>query len=582
MDNQNQIGDGPDDNSVSSNQTNKNASNVNYVKENSSNPVENSSETPDLTQSLSSVSEPTNKGSLADPIKQDRQEEIIQPQVNNNINASNPETKSEDLNNTPEIKSETMVNSSNNASTTSSNNANTTPSNNPVINNSTEITEPKKSSRILLKVVLGLVIFFVLLLGGMVLITGLAAYDKIEIPNKTVHYGIKYIVQSIPFMPKTPDMIIAKSILVHKDVSTAKVKASLAMESNEFQELFGIGNNLDLLIEGPMDFSDPENPKLDVKINLINEFDADVRIIDETGYFRVNKIPLFVYAIFGIVTDDFSDNPVLERWVSYDLSQLETDARDALNEQKDESEKAESIIESKLGELMTDKLVPLMVLTDDEVDGFKTYKITMDFDSAKWNELETDMLRILELPESNRSVTEEEAFIVDNAQLSIWIDKDNYYTRKMLFVLNATADYKNQLNVLGAKSMVLGDKVNRAEMDLSDPSATKFSTALALNLSEFGEVFEINPPENPIDAETFVMEVMNYISKLMAEQYSQYGNPYGSNPYGSNEGDYEGFGDYEGYEGLENFEEFEESGITPEALEELYDYEMKEFDGIDY
>src|SRR3989344_8831556 len=108
-----------------------------------------------------------------------------------------------------------------------------------------------------------LLLLFIFILGAAFagLVYGVA-YEKIKLDkNQDIQKQVSYIVQSIPFMPKTPKFLLTKSALVHKKVTKQSFNASLAIDSDDLAGELGI-NKIDIEGTGSVDYSDPKNLKI--------------------------------------------------------------------------------------------------------------------------------------------------------------------------------------------------------------------------------------------------------------------------------------------------------------------------------
>ncbi len=357
----------------------------------------------------------------------------------------------------------------------------------------------------LMKAVVAIVLIL-LLVGGIGTAAVLAAYEKIIIPNEKVQDYVSYTIINLPFMPKTPKFVLEKASRAHEDVRSAYVNASIATDSTSFLSSVGL-SSFDMVIDGPMDFSDEENPKLKLNIKLTKEFDADVILLDNMVYGRINIIPAMVYAMLP-VTIDPNNNPFLDRWVAYDISPLETNARDALK-QNQPTNGTDTIVGERIKSMLNSRLLPKMKLSNETLDNRDMHKIDIKLNQNELQELEKDVAQILGgngAYYDSMAVTPNQLSAVNDVTIELWIDKSEYHVRKaqMLFTI-LSSSYENSLKVLGAQTII------------DTKSADTMTFAFTMTLDDLGRDFSdvITPPERSIPVEQFISEMNRYFDQQM-------------------------------------------------------------------
>ena len=389
------------------------------------------------------------------------------------------------------------------SSTTPMGSGSNTPTNTPPYFEAQQPMAPRKS-RALLFTLIGLGVFLLFLILSTTAIV-LAAYGKFDLPDKKMQEQLSYFVQNIPFMPKTPKYILLKSAQVHQSIGSAYTKISFSAKSPEFTQVPGFGDTLDFLIEGPVDASDTENPKLSWNMKLTKELDLDLKVIDENLYFRMNKIPAMIYPFIGLTSSNFTDNPITNRWVYYDLKTLDTEAATILDE-RSEDMTMDQITEDKLlliGEKLSDK----MVMSSDLIDGVEVNKITLKLTNAELSALEPEIMELLNMDQRVDSVytSGENPFsMINNVEITVYIEKSTYYMRRFDAIVDLVETQA------GEYSQVLGITTIANE----GSETNKVSFAMSASLSKLGEKFEADfiAPTGAISFEQFILDVTDFFT----------------------------------------------------------------------
>jgi hypothetical protein len=392
-------------------------------------------------------------------------------------------------------------------------------------------TPPARKSNGMLFALIGVAVFLILLFSAVGALV-LAAYGKIQLPDKKLQEMIAFKVQDIPFMPKTPKYVLLKSGLVHQGIGSANTKISLSAKSDEFTQIPGIGDTLEFLMEGPVDYTDTENPKASLNLKLTRELDLDFKFLDKKAYFKLNKLPAAIYPLMGLTTSNFESNPFLNRWVYQDMSTMETDASEMLDN-RTESETVDEVTENKLI-LLGEKLSKKMTLTEETKDGVGYYKVSMILTQEDLHELEPDIVELLELEKSGLYETSYQSSnsiisMLDNLEVNVWVEKGTFYMRRFD---SAVDIYESAMD---GYSQVLGIST------IANESTTDkvISIAMSASLDELGGTFaeDFTIPSQSITFEQYMLD----ISEFFAQQR------YGSMTDTQAGGDIEGFEDPQVY-----------------------------------
>ena len=210
-----------------------------------------------------------------------------------------------------------------------------------------EIETPKKSRGLLLAILL--IIFLVLftaVAGGVYVV----AYEKIDIGNDEVQSSVGNFVMSLPFTPKTSKYILGRMYIAQSEVSKHSFDVSAAFDTNDLLSDIGL-TNFDFATKGKIDYSDRENITFQVEIDLTEGVNVELRKVDSSLYFNIKKVPQTLLSLAGIDANKLSG--LLNIWVSHDLSDLESSAREELEEYKSENGKEKFDIPDEVFEIFS-------------------------------------------------------------------------------------------------------------------------------------------------------------------------------------------------------------------------------------
>ncbi len=355
--------------------------------------------------------------------------------------------------------------------------------------------------------------FFILFL--LLLITGTAygayaiAYEKIKLDKyPDIQNKISAVVMSIPFMPKTPKYLLVRSALVHQSVTRESFDVSVAVDSKDLMSALGM-SGLDLQAKGAVDYSEPKNVKVVVNGSITKDFNFELIKLDKILYFKVNKLPQLLLTAAGFKSEEF--NSLLSKWVSYDTTALETEARKSI-EDKEVDPLSKQFVDDEFQKYLDDKVLSKMKVENANEDSFEVFKITLVADSelidhlGKKLEAENNKMR-----KSNYNVlgasTDKLSDVVKSLSWEIYIDKKDFYTRKVVVKTDIEGDS------IDTGSLMLGNT-----SDLSKNKTAK--VAFAAKFSDFGKEITTVKPTDSITWEQF----LNLGSEIMQKKYSGMGN----------------------------------------------------------
>ena len=341
---------------------------------------------------------------------------------------------------------------------------------------------PKTKIRKPLAVVLLMLAIF--LLAG----TGAAAYlvaaEKIKINNPGLVVGIQKVVYSIPFVPKTPKMVILKAVEAHKKISRNTWELSISGRGmgSELGEIFG-SDTTDLLISGYSDFSDSENVRFKISANLGKEVQVELRKKDKILYANVSKMPLAIYAFIGLEPDKVK--LILANWIAIDVSGLNTEARNLLSEIPESSRQSQTqeTTQEILEKLLNEEVIPLSSMTTDKSQGYAVYKIVFRASPEQLDRIEeaagTDPGR-LKFSEW-----------LKNPVITLFIDKEKNLVRRAEATF--TIDYDQP----------------ETSIPLIGSGEEKADVAVVLKLDNFVEEMIIDVPDKSLTPDEFYQMVMD-------------------------------------------------------------------------
>src|SRR3972149_7476167 len=366
-------------------------------------------------------------------------------------------------------------------------------------------TEKKSKKGLILLTVFLLIVF--LLVAGLGSFAYAVAYEKIKLDKYPEwQKKISYFVIGLPFMPKTPKFLLAKSALAHQGVTKQSFDVSVAIDSNDLASSLGL-SQIDLQAKGVLDYSDPKNLIITTEVSITKDFNLELRKKDKTLYFKINKLPTYLFAFLGLNSDQLT--PVLDKWVSYNTSPLDTEARKQIQEDKEVDPLSEEFLDENFSKFFDEEVLSKMKLTETEENGIKLYKISVMADPelidhvGKILEQEATKQRGAQLNRTLDTEAQKLSEIIKKLEWEIYMDKKDYYTRKI--IISADAEF---------------DNVNYTSLYLnpSTPSSQrqKMSIAFAAKSDNFGKEVAVDLPTSSMTFEEFT----NVLSEIMNQVFS--------------------------------------------------------------
>ncbi len=368
--------------------------------------------------------------------------------------------------------------------------------------------------------------FLLFLLILLTIFTGLAgltyavAYEKIKLEKfPDLQKNISLFVIDLPFMPKTPKYLLSNTALAHQSVTRQSFDISLAIDSADLTSSLGL-SNLDIQAKGSLDYTDPRNIFGNLELSLTKDFNLELKKKDKMLYFKINKIPSFLFAFLGIGSESLQS--LTDKWVSYDTTPLDTEARKYIQEDKEIDPLSEEFIDENFNKYLDEKIFSKMHLDTVTEEGHAVYKITLDADAelidyiGKKIESITRQKSDFIHPQGKTEDLHKPSDFVKILKWEISIDKESYYTRKT--VLRADLEY-DENEGLGAFSM--GSLINPL------PSDNSAKIALAVKFDKFGEQVSVEEPGQSITFEEFTSLLSSAVNELYGGIFSEAKNQIG-------------------------------------------------------
>lgn len=336
----------------------------------------------------------------------------------------------------------------------------------------------------------------------------LVAYEKISTGRENIDRTISNFIVGLPFMPKTVRYVLEHSIAKSSAAKKATLDVSVALDYDGLNGLTGL-TSFDAAVNGPFDFTNVKKPQMSFNISITKDFNMDLRLKNSMTYFKVNKLPIYVTALLG------SQAEIVEkyksRWISYDTTPLETEARksmDTLSPQKSPTEKLNEAIYTRL---IKKQILPRIKMEKLKEADTKLYKLHLDITKDLVNTIED------ELTKTNKNNVKDDiptygtkfktADYIDTSYVDMWINANDYYISKIVF---------------SVKTKELGDTSSSSSNSLGyipgvESSGGTVSMVLAIAYSDYGKDVTIEVPADAITFEDFYKEITNdYINKQNA------------------------------------------------------------------
>lgn len=191
-----------------------------------------------------------------------------------------------------------------------------------------QILEPprdKKGPLIIFLIIFCLVFFFI---GASISAPFLIAYQIIPIHNESITTPVEEFIMNFSFMPKTPRYILRHIKQTQADVNTFSLNASFDFVTESISPLVG-KNNLPIIIQGPVDLTNPDNSLYSWDVSLGKDFNMHMVKDKENQYIRFITIPTSIADYIHLNQDQLG--PYMNQWVSYGNKEKKTPSYAAIH-----------------------------------------------------------------------------------------------------------------------------------------------------------------------------------------------------------------------------------------------------------
>ena len=374
------------------------------------------------------------------------------------------------------------------------------------------VNKPKKP----LFLILAILILVVILFGSFGL-TYAIAYEKVKI-NVLPDFQKKlsFFVINLPFMPKTPKFLLEKTAMAHQNVTKQSFNISLALDSADLASSLGL-NTLDLEAKGALDYTTPKNLLIVLDASITKDFNFELKKKDKILYFRINKIPAFLFAFIGLNDDQLS--PILDKWIAYDTSPLETEARKKIQEDKEVDPLSQQFLDENFNKYIDSEVLKKISLSEETVDNVKFYKLTLTADPALIDHL-VEKLEKDSLKESGASLDKTESGtpkpseMIKKLEWEIFIAKNTFYAHKFTLSLDLEIDNTNT-NYGSYSTLFLGPSLGTGS------KSSKAKITFVAESGDFGKDVVLQIPEESMSFEEFT----NTLSEIFKGVFSSLANP---------------------------------------------------------
>ncbi len=368
---------------------------------------------------------------------------------------------------------------------------------------------PKKSHKVLF-IVVGLIVTFVVLLGGAGATLAAVAYDKLSFNNPELEDSIEQWVVGMPFMPKTKAYILNASSIAHTKHTKNAFNLSLSAEGNGAGSGSALNlDRIDIEAKGDIDYTNQEKPDFSMNASITKDFNMDVRMKDPIIYFKVNKVPPMIYSALQL--DQSQVEPIFTQWIQYDTSTLDTEASVMLeNDKIDAGNQADDYLERLWGEKVMDR----MNMSEESSDGVMTYKFDLEADDAMVDAIMYQAQNEAEgkSPSTLRTDPVKPSDYIKDYKMKIWIEKSSYLVQKVTLSFTYDQAALEQGNVEVTPSRVLGvsDVLGIEDLMLGQ-AAPRYKVAMVIGLSDYGKDFKVEIPEKSLKPEEVVEQLMTAV-----------------------------------------------------------------------
>lgn len=332
------------------------------------------------------------------------------------------------------------------------------------------------------------------------------AYGMIGIGSTGLRVSISDIVQGLPLMPKTPLYIFSRSVQAAKQMKQFSLDGSLATGSLGSGGIMGIGSQgVDLALKGKVAYANKNNIVSDMNLTM-KDLNIDFRSKENKAYFKINQLPPGIAALVAVVGMPASlVQKFINKWMYVDLQPLQTEVRKMIVVQSNVGDIDEIV--NNLETAMRDKqLVLPTTITDETIDGQATYKMHTTIDKKSIDTIEKVLTKNKRINNLNYMVKTSD--LINGLELTQWIDKTTYYTRKFSLSFKVKPQSSSSLY-----PPVIGDQNSFSPSLLEALTKKDVPVSIVMRYFDINKPVVVTVPANAVRAETYFQQVIEEFAK---------------------------------------------------------------------
>ena len=369
---------------------------------------------------------------------------------------------------------------------------------------------PKKSPRLGLKLILLVFLLAILIFGGGSAFAYLLATEKIKIANPALVQLASDYTFSFPFIPKTPGFIIGKTLKPKSPVSSFSYEVSISLSSPQFTSLIQT-TSLDIVDTGYYNFADKKFPEGTSDLNITKDFQMSSVLKAGKIYLKIQKIPSLLFTAIGL--DQAKIEPLYRDWVTFDVSELESEARKNLQAAGSQPTSFDLEMSQKLTHLLQKNILPAALVSQEDVDNIPVYRLHYQPTGDELDKLFIDLTKIFSSEESKAfpSVQNDKpSKYIKDFKVDLYVDRADYRFRKV-----------SLLATLVSEATEGTDWSDAANLPFLTPSE-KILVSAVFKMSDFNQVKPVEPPSSFITVDELLKRFQAF-SEIAATDESSLG-----------------------------------------------------------
>jgi hypothetical protein len=333
--------------------------------------------------------------------------------------------------------------------------------------------------------VLGIAIclLFTIIVLGLASFTAYAAYSpsRPSFISASTQKNLALFVYHLPLTPKTPKLILLATANTPKVLTT--YTPDLSISANISSTAVSTAS-LDLRLQGPIDFSNPQNPKFDVaasiNLNVMGtsyKSQGHIRGLDKKAYFKIDVLP----DNLPIPVEAQKLTPIFANWITYDTTGLDTEARNNL----DQASQKQSLIDStrqKIQDILQNDTVlkEVKLIGTETINGVPTYHLHVNPSQAALRQIASQLT-----PTEKELATNTQYLSID-----VWFGIQDSLPRKLTF------QSITNLPTMSTASSMFGDL-----------NSSKLSLSVVLTLNDIGKPASVSVPSPTMSTTEFTQAI---------------------------------------------------------------------------